>query len=126
MLALALQNSPTQTRHFKEESAAYVVYFEAVSVVLLKMLRSVVARTVWIAQGEARMLPQRIPAEISPGHDIATKLWQGRCWEGVRGLHVGLASCKAEGRKEMLASMPRRDEGTEGEVSVNIDSNIRG
>ncbi|KAK8393009.1 hypothetical protein O3P69_013207 [Scylla paramamosain] len=90
------------------------------------MLRGAVARTVCMAQASARTFPQRFSAETSPGHDIAAKLWGGRCLEGVRGLHVGLVSCKAEGRKEMLASMPRRDEGTEGEGTIAIDSNIRG
>ena len=76
-----------------------------------------------MVQGTGRTLPGRIAAEIRPGHDITAIL---RCLEGVRGVHVGLASCKGEGRKEMLASMPRREEGTEGVESVNIDSNIRG
>ncbi|KAG0728025.1 28S ribosomal protein S11, mitochondrial [Chionoecetes opilio] len=90
------------------------------------MLRRVVARTVCIAQGGASTFPQRFPSEVSAGHDISTKLWPGTCWQGVRGLHVGFVTCKTEGRKEMLASMPRREEGTEGEVSVDIYSNIRG
>ncbi|XP_050732183.1 28S ribosomal protein S11, mitochondrial-like [Eriocheir sinensis] len=90
------------------------------------MLRGAVARTLWTARGAAGALTPRIPAEGSPGHDIPRKLCAGRCWEGVRGLHVSPAVTKAEGRKEMLASMPRRDEGTEGEAAVSIDSSIRG
>lgn len=122
----ALHHSPAQTRHFEEESAANVVYFVAVRVALASMLRGAVARTLWTARGAAGALKRRIPAEGSPGHDIPRKLCAGRCWEGVRGLHVSPAATKAEGRKEMLASMPRRDEGTEGEAAVSIDSSIRG
>lgn len=117
---------PSQTRHFEEESATYVVYFDAVKVILPSMLRGVVARTRWAARGVARSLTPRILVDGSPGHDIPRKLCEGRCLEGVRGLHVSLAASKGEGRKEMLASMPRRDEGTEGEAAVSIDSSIKG
>lgn len=90
------------------------------------MLRGAVARTLWAARGTARSFPDVIKGQISSGHDIPTKFWPGMCMEGVRGVHVSQAVTKAEGRKEMLASMPQRDEGTEGEANRDIDSHIRG
>lgn len=90
------------------------------------MLRGAVARTLWTARGAARIFPEQIKGQIGPGHEIPTKFWPGRCLEGVRGVHFSQAVNKAEGRKEMLASMPRRDDGTEGEAARDIDSNIRG
>ena len=41
------------------------------------------------------------------------------------GLHTSGASLKSEGRKEMLASMPVKDEGTEGERTISMDSLIQ-
>lgn len=38
------------------------------------------------------------------------------------GLHTSAILNKAEDRKEMLASMPAKDEGTVGEKSVDIDT----
>lgn len=37
-------------------------------------------------------------------------------------LHTGNCLQKAEDRKEMLASLPAKDEGTAGERSVDIDT----
>lgn len=37
-------------------------------------------------------------------------------------VHTTTALRKAEDRKEMLASMPAKDEGTAGEKSVDIDT----
>lgn len=111
---------------FQRGKCSEWAYFVAVRVALVTMLRGAVARTLWTARGAAGALTARIPAEESLGGDILRKLCGGRCWEGVRGLHVTPAASKAEGRKEMLASMPRRDEGTEGESAVSIDSSIRG
>lgn len=37
-------------------------------------------------------------------------------------LHTSSVVRKAEDRKEMLASMPAKDEGTAGEKSVDIDT----
>lgn len=37
-------------------------------------------------------------------------------------VHTNAALRKAEDRKEMLASMPAKDEGTAGEKSVDIDT----
>lgn len=37
-------------------------------------------------------------------------------------LHTTSTLMKAEDRKEMLASMPAKDEGTAGEKSVDIDT----
>ncbi|XP_034660875.1 28S ribosomal protein S11, mitochondrial [Drosophila subobscura] len=39
-------------------------------------------------------------------------------------IHTSVCSRKAEDRKEMLASMPAKDEGTVGEKSVDIDTLI--
>ncbi|XP_075216226.1 mitochondrial ribosomal protein S11 [Lycorma delicatula] len=39
-----------------------------------------------------------------------------------RHFHVGLMRNKAEDRRKMLASLPPKDEGTEGELSVGIES----
>ncbi|XP_045602865.1 small ribosomal subunit protein uS11m [Procambarus clarkii] len=90
------------------------------------MLRNIVARTIQTAQVGARTLTPLKTTVVCSGHDIASKLKSSRCLEQLRGVHVGLANTKAEDRKEMLASMPKMDEGTEGEVSIDIDSNIRG
>jgi hypothetical protein len=38
-----------------------------------------------------------------------------------RALHTSLPRCKVEDRKEMLASMPRKDDGTEGAKTFDID-----
>lgn len=40
------------------------------------------------------------------------------------GLHTSRTCLKTEGRKEMLASMPVQDEGTEGEKTISMDSLI--
>lgn len=37
-------------------------------------------------------------------------------------LHISSVMKKAEDRKEMLASMPAKDEGTAGEKSIDIDT----
>ncbi|XP_017017663.1 uncharacterized protein mRpS11 [Drosophila kikkawai] len=42
----------------------------------------------------------------------------------VSSIHTGACWRKAEDRKEMLASMPAKDEGTVGEKSVDIDNLI--
>ncbi|KAH8247577.1 hypothetical protein KR038_006641 [Drosophila bunnanda] len=42
----------------------------------------------------------------------------------VSSIHTGACLRKAEDRKEMLASMPAKDEGTVGEKSVDIDNLI--
>lgn len=39
--------------------------------------------------------------------------------------HTTRTCLKAEDRKEMLASMPAKDEGTEGEKSISIDQLIQ-
>lgn len=39
-------------------------------------------------------------------------------------LHTSACLAKAEDRKEMLASLPAKDEGTVGEKSVDIDTLI--
>ncbi|KAK8724197.1 hypothetical protein OTU49_011265 [Cherax quadricarinatus] len=90
------------------------------------MLRSIVARTVLVAQVEARTLTAAKTAVVCPGHDICWKMKSSRCVEQVRGVQAGATTYKTDDRKEMLASMPRRDEGTEGEAAVNIDSGMRG
>lgn len=41
------------------------------------------------------------------------------------GIHTSRACLKAEDRKEMLASMPVKDEGTEGERAISIDQLIQ-
>jgi len=113
--------------HFEEETATNVPYFTRVSVNLSKMLRNIVARTVWAAQVESRSLSWSTRATCSPRPNIALKLKSARWSEAQsRPLHLALANFKAEDRKEMLASMPSKDEGTEGEVAIDIDSNIRG
>merc|ERR1712142_935834 len=113
--------------HFEEETATNVPYFTRVSVNLSKMLRTIVARTVWAAQVEARSVSWSSRATCCARPNIALKL-KSASWSEAqsRPLHVGLANLKAEDRKEMLASMPSKDEGTEGEVAIDIDSNIRG
>ncbi|XP_071533046.1 small ribosomal subunit protein uS11 [Panulirus ornatus] len=90
------------------------------------MLRNIVARTIWTAHGEFRTLNQLQTTSNWDGRDIASKLKSARCQDQLRAVHVGMVSWKAEDRKDMLSSMPKRDEGTEGEVAVDIDSNIRG
>lgn len=41
------------------------------------------------------------------------------------GVHTSKACLKAEDRKEMLASMPVKDEGTEGERAILMDQLIQ-
>lgn len=41
------------------------------------------------------------------------------------GVHTSRPCLKAEDRKEMLASMPVKDEGTEGEKTISIDTLIQ-
>lgn len=41
------------------------------------------------------------------------------------GVHTSRVCLKAEDRKEMLASMPVKDEGTEGERAISIDQLIQ-
>jgi small subunit ribosomal protein S11 len=41
------------------------------------------------------------------------------------GLHTTRSCLKAEDRKEMLASLPAKDEGVEGERAINIDQLIQ-
>lgn len=41
-------------------------------------------------------------------------------------IHTSSYLLKAEDRKEMLASMPVKDEGTEGERTISIDNLIQG
>lgn len=48
-----------------------------------------------------------------------------RCLQYIREFHVSGANRKSEGRREMLASLPTRDEGTEGEKGVNIDFAVK-
>lgn len=91
------------------------------------MLRNIVARTVWAAQVESRSFSQLSRATCCCGPNIALKLNRARWLEGQsRPFHLALTNPKAEDRKEMLASMPAKDEGTEGEGVVDIDSNLRG
>jgi small subunit ribosomal protein S11 len=40
-------------------------------------------------------------------------------------VHTSRPCLKAEDRKEMLASMPVKDEGTEGEKTISIDTLIQ-
>lgn len=40
-------------------------------------------------------------------------------------VHTSGTCLKAEDRKEMLASMPRKDEGAEGEKTISIDHLIQ-
>ena len=42
----------------------------------------------------------------------------------IREFHIHDVNRKGEDRREMLASMPARDEGTEGEKGIDIDSSI--
>lgn len=42
----------------------------------------------------------------------------------VRTLFTSVTRYKAEDRREMLASMPAKDEGTEGEKALDIDQLI--
>jgi hypothetical protein len=48
----------------------------------------------------------------------------GQGWK-FRDFHVYAPHKKSEGRREMYASLPARDEGTEGEKGVDIDSVIK-
>lgn len=48
----------------------------------------------------------------------------GNGWK-FRDFHVYGPNKKIEGRREMYASLPSRDEGTDGEKGVDIDSSIR-
>ncbi|XP_076330429.1 mitochondrial ribosomal protein S11 [Tachypleus tridentatus] len=41
---------------------------------------------------------------------------------GFRAFQASASICKAEDRKAMMASLPRKDEGVQGEKSVDIDS----
>lgn len=43
----------------------------------------------------------------------------------LRTLHVSNVLKKVEDRKEMLASMPVKDEGTTGEKSIDIDTLLK-
>lgn len=40
-------------------------------------------------------------------------------------VHTSGACLKAEDRKEMLASMPKKDEGADGEKTISIDNLIK-
>lgn len=113
--------------HFKEESATNVVYLVSVLWKSAKMLRSVVARGLWGGRGAVRTAVEQRKREISVHQDIAAKLLAGwRGCDGSRGVH-GTPSCyKSEDRKEMLASMPVKDEGTEGEVTQTLDTSLGG
>ncbi|KAK7079570.1 hypothetical protein SK128_026700, partial [Halocaridina rubra] len=91
------------------------------------MLRSIVARTLRATKtgvGTAKSVEKRGFLSLA---DIASKL----CVVSVadvhhrHSLHTSLAMAKVEDRKEMLGSMPKRDEGTEGEVSIDIDAGVR-
>lgn len=42
----------------------------------------------------------------------------------IRALSTTMKCLKAEDRREMLASLPAKDEGTEGEKAVDIDNLI--
>ncbi|XP_068218495.1 uncharacterized protein mRpS11 [Palaemon carinicauda] len=81
------------------------------------MLPSIVARTVRASVFAARGIGfGEIKTNVLAA-DIATKF---------NLLHTSPTKVKAEDRKEMIASMPRKDEGTEGEKGVDVDSGIRG
>lgn len=43
----------------------------------------------------------------------------------INSLHTTGACLKAEDRKEMLASMPKKDEGAEGEKTISLDNLIQ-
>ncbi|XP_066973486.1 small ribosomal subunit protein uS11m [Macrobrachium rosenbergii] len=90
------------------------------------MLPNVVARTAWSSLSAVRRLGvAEIRANV-PAADIASKLSLARVADNYQCLHTSSTTAKAEDRKEMMASMPKKDEGTEGEVSVDIDSGIKG
>lgn len=54
---------------------------------------------------------------LSKSHNISRLI--------TSGLHTTRTCCKAEDRKEMLASMPAKDEGTEGERTISMDQLIQ-
>lgn len=92
-----------------------------------KMLRSVVARGLWGGRGAVTTAVVQRNREISGHQDIAAKLlavWRG-C-DGSRAFHDTPSCYKTEDRKEMLASMPVKDEGTEGEVTHALDTSLGG
>ncbi|KAK3875054.1 hypothetical protein Pcinc_020041 [Petrolisthes cinctipes] len=113
--------------HFKEESVVNVVYLVSVLWKSVKMLRRVVARGLWSGHGAVRTSVEQRNKEIRTHQDIAAKLLVGwRSCDGFRGLHVTPSCYKTQDRKEMLASMPVKDEGTEGEVTQGLDTSLEG
>lgn len=87
-----------------------------------EMLRNIVARTVWSSRVPCLGASRRWGeggggAQWTPATATAAT---------TRPLHGAALLRKAEDRKEMLASMPARDEGTEGEAAVDVDANLRG
>ncbi|KAJ8880019.1 hypothetical protein PR048_020641 [Dryococelus australis] len=55
----------------------------------------------------------------------AVKVCSRSQWLESRSFHLCVPRNKAEDRKEMLASLPAKDEGTDGERAVDIDSIIK-
>lgn len=113
--------------HFNKESATNVVYLAGVRKNWAKMLRCSVARAVCTSQVLRSTAQIHKMGRCVGQMDIAAKLTRA---DGVledffkRPLHVCWA-CHKEDRKSMLSSAMKKDEGTEGEASVDIDSNLQ-
>ncbi|XP_027216563.2 small ribosomal subunit protein uS11 [Penaeus vannamei] len=89
------------------------------------MLRSIVARTVWNSRAPCLGASRRW-GEGGGGAQWTPAAARAAAAATARPLHGAALLRKAEDRKEMLASMPARDEGTEGEAAVDVDANLRG
>lgn len=90
-----------------------------------EMLRSIVARTVWNSRAPCLGASRRW-GEGGGGAQWTPAAARAAAAATARPLHGAALLRKAEDRKEMLASMPARDEGTEGEAAVDVDANLRG
>ncbi|XP_076067455.1 mitochondrial ribosomal protein S11 [Oratosquilla oratoria] len=90
------------------------------------MLRTIVAGTCRNAVSCTRPSLFLETAKVPVVSDFQVKLSRSRMFEPCCKIHMATTLRKALDRKEMLASMPAKDEGTQGEGVVDLDSSIRG
>ncbi|XP_042230861.1 28S ribosomal protein S11, mitochondrial-like [Homarus americanus] len=77
------------------------------------MLRKIAARTIQVVGADARRL-KTLEVKVNYSH---RDMWVNiPTLTSGRHLHLDVMKLKSQDRKEMLASMPQKDEGTEGEV----------
>merc|ERR1711915_570016 len=104
-----------------------LLYILLVGENLAKMLRNLVARSVWTSSVHGRNIRF---GEIAPNvsrMDIATKLNLASGVELRRPFHTTLTKFRdVDNRKLMLASMPKQDQGTEGEADMGVNERDKG